>query len=94
MKDRVGGSREYEGYGSLNGQGGHEGDDWGRYNDDEDFFDEFKDGQHKDGQQNAMSPGGGTTAVATSTKVSAGAPAPSAVPAPKKADDWDEWDNF
>lgn len=88
VKDRVGTSREYEGYGALNAPGGHDGEDWGRYNDEEDFFDEFKDGQHKDVTHNSLSSSSATPAAASSNGST------SAPPAPKKGDDWDEWDNF
>ncbi|KLO15913.1 ArfGap-domain-containing protein [Schizopora paradoxa] len=90
VKDRAGVSRDYEGYGALNAQGGHDDDDWKKY-DDDNFYNDFEDGHHKDEQQNAFS---SSSTTSTATAAANPSKASTTTPAAKKADDWDEWDNF
>ncbi|KAJ7682467.1 ArfGap-domain-containing protein [Mycena polygramma] len=82
VKDRIGPSPESHGYGSVGMD--HEGETSGLYHDDdeEDFFQEYRHGEHYDQPASSSTPGLSAAAAAAEVK-------------PKANSDWDdEWKDF
>jgi len=86
FKGHIGSGPSSSGYGAVEGQAPGD-DDWSRFHDEDDFFGEFKDQENHVVKPTTYADQG--LGASRSTKPSAPAPTPA-----KKADDWDEWNDF